>query len=192
MFTGIISDVGTIETSHNGRLRIACAYPADTIKLGESIACNGACLTVVEKKDAAFNVELSPETLARTAPRWNAGERINLERALKVGDDLSGHFVTGHVDGLATLENIEPQSGSYKLTLAAPAELARFLAPKGSVTLDGISLTVNNVDGARFTVMIIPHTWSHTTLAQRKPGDALNMEVDLLARYLDRLLQRNI
>ncbi len=195
MFTGIISAIGMITHASGDaakRIRIACAWPEASFKLGESIACNGACLTVVEKGThdgaAYFDVELSTETLACTAPRWQVNDAINLERALKVGDDVSGHFVTGHVDGMATLEEIIPHMGSYQLWLRAPDALARFVAAKGSVTLDGISLTVNAVEGTRFTVTIIPHSWKNTTLSQRKAGDHVNMEVDLLARYLDRLL----
>lgn len=189
MFTGLITDIGTIvEATQRGdlRLAVACAYPPESIAPGESIALNGCCLTVVEINDAHLAFTLSAETLERTAPRWQVGERVNLERALRVGDSLGGHFVSGHVDGLATLISIEPSGDSRILTLDAPPALARFIAEKGSVTLDGVSLTVNAAEGTRFTVNIIPHTLAHTTLSDRRAGDALNLEIDLIARYLVR------
>ena len=187
MFTGIISAIGSIENAkQSGDLRIQVSCPWDDVRIGESIAVNGACLTVVELgKHIAF--DLSAETISRTAPRWNTGDKVNLERALKMGDALDGHMVTGHVDGLATLETITPTGDSFKLTLAAPASLSRYIAEKGSVTLDGVSLTVNETNGNDFSVNIIPHTWQHTTLSLRKPGDTLNLEIDLIARYVERL-----
>jgi riboflavin synthase len=192
MFTGVIQHTGTIQAAQKHgdlRLTVACDYKPDAIKIGESIAVNGACLTVIDTKDG-LTFDLSAETLACTAPRWNKGARVNLERALKLGDRLDGHMVTGHVDGLAKLLEITPSSDSNILCLEAPEVLARFIAEKGSVTLDGVSLTVNQVEGRRFWVNIIPHTWRATTLGERKPGDALNLEIDLIARYLDRLLTK--
>jgi riboflavin synthase len=201
MFTGIISAIGEIiDTRQEGDLTIAIACPWDDLRIGESVACNGVCLTVVDGEDKAhqppttnhqphFTAQLSPETTARTAPRWNAGDKINLERALKMGDRLDGHLVTGHVDGIAVIKNIEQAGDSHILALEAPPALARFIAEKGSITLDGVSITVNQVDGARFWVNIIPHTWRETTLGLRKPGDALNLEIDLMARYAARLMQ---
>lgn len=191
MFTGIIQHQGNItDAKQSGDLRItiACDF-ANDLKIGESVACNGACLTVVEKTATAFSADLSAETLACTAPRWNKGETINLERALKLGDALDGHLVTGHVDGIASIKTITSSGDSHIVELEAPKNLSRFIAEKGSVTLDGISLTVNKVDGTRFWVNIIPHTWSITTLGKRKTGDALNLETDLMARYAARLLQ---
>lgn len=195
MFTGIITDIGTItraERRGDLRLTIATGYDADTIFIGESIAVNGACLTVVDKgtqmQQHWFSVDVSAETLRCTAPRWNEGMQVNLERALRMGDSLSGHMISGHVDGLATLLSVQTVGDSLMLTIDAPKELSRFIAAKGSVTLDGVSLTVNNVEDARFTVNIIPHTHTHTTLGERKAGDALNLEIDMIARYVERLV----
>lgn len=190
MFTGIVSAVGKVTHSQqSGDLRLRIECPWSDLALGESVACNGVCLTVVAASSGSFEADLSAETLARTAPRWEAGANINLERALKVGERLSGHFVTGHVDGLAVLREVTASGGSHVLTLEAPPALSRFIAEKGSVTLDGISLTVNAVEGARFTVNIIPHTWQETNLSQRKQGDAVNLEIDVLARYAARLTE---
>lgn len=193
MFTGIISEVGTItKAQQNGdlRLTIACSFAPENIKPGDSIACNGVCLTVVEVLDSGFAVELSSETISCTASgQWQTGRRINLERSLKIGDTLDGHLVSGHVDGIATIENITKSGDSYILTLNAPEELARFIAQKGSVTLDGISLTVNNVENSRFSVNIIPYTWQNTTINERKAGDTLNLEIDIIARYVARLMR---
>jgi riboflavin synthase len=193
MFTGIINQIGTIENAEKQgdlRLSIACNWPAESLAIGESIAVNGACLTVTNKAPGSFTVSLSAETVSRTAPRWQPGMRVNLERALKMGDALDGHLVTGHIDGPATITEIIASGGSHILALTAPDALSRFIAEKGSVTLDGVSLTVNQVEGSRFWVNIIPHTWAATTLSERKAGDALNMEVDLIARYVSRLLQK--
>lgn len=190
MFTGIISSIGTIEArTQRGdlRLRIACAW--DDFTMGESIACSGACLTVVEYGGGHFSVDLSSETLARTAPgMWEKGRKLNLERALKMGDALDGHLVTGHVDGVAKLISVTETGGSHELCFEAPAALSRFIAEKGSVTLDGVSLTVNKVDGTKFHVNIIPHTWENTTLGLLQSGDSVNLEIDLIARYVARLL----
>ncbi|MEZ5692085.1 MAG: riboflavin synthase [Rickettsiales bacterium] len=194
MFTGIISDVGNIvKAEQNGdlRLEIACGFLVESIKLGDSIACNGACLTVVEVLTGGFAVELSAETVERTAcGQWQAGKQVNLERSLRVGDSLDGHIVSGHVDGVAVIEEIEKFGDSHIVTISAPHDLMRFIAEKGSVTLDGISLTVNYVDGNMFKVNIIPHTWQNTTLCYKEEGGELNMEIDMLARYVARLLEK--
>lgn len=192
MFTGIITDIGTIvkaEAACDLRLSFACGFAPASVRLGDSIACNGVCLTVVEFGDGYFIAELSAETVACTAPnQWQLSKKVNLERALKLGDTLDGHIVSGHVDGFATILAIEDSGDSHILTLLAPPELSRFIAQKGSVTLDGVSLTVNKVDGDKFWVNIIPHTWKNTTLGERKVGDQLNLEIDMLARYTARLL----
>jgi len=188
MFTGIISAIGTITTSQqHGDLRLTVSCPWNDLKLGESIACNGACLTVIETTDNGFITELSSETVSCTSPRWNVGDTLNMERALQLGNRLDGHMVTGHVDGLSVIQNINEDGGSHTLQIEAPEELARFIAAKGSVTLDGVSLTVNKVEGAAFWVNIIPHTWKMTTLGERKQGDTLNTEIDIIARYVERL-----
>ncbi|HKY83179.1 MAG TPA: riboflavin synthase [Sphingobium sp.] len=196
MFTGIITDIGTIrsvEQRGDLRLGIGTAYEMDGVAIGASIACSGACLTVVDKGADWFAVDVSAETVARTAPGlWTQGGRLNLERALKVGDELGGHIVTGHVDGIGTLISAVPEGDSLRLVIAAPSALAPALAAKGSITLDGISLTVNSVedqpDGSvHFGLNIIPHTAAATTLDALQPGRAFNLEIDVLARYLDRM-----
>jgi riboflavin synthase len=195
MFTGIITDIGTIRaTEQRGdlRLTISCGYAMDGIAIGASIACSGACLTVVSKGADSFTVDISAESLACTAPdRWVEGGRINLERALKVGDELGGHIVTGHVDGIGTVRDITPEGDSHRFTFEVPPTLAPLIAPKGSITIDGASLTVNDVkdDGGttHFSVNIIPHTWEVTTLGALKPGARVNLEIDTLARYLARM-----
>lgn len=195
MFTGIITDIGTIEAVERRgdlRARIRTAYDTAHIDMGASIACSGACLTVVDKGPGWFAVDISGETVARTAPgRWEAGARLNLERALKVGDELGGHIVTGHVDGVGTIVEIQPEGDSVRLTIAAERALAPYLAAKGSVTLDGISLTVNAVEDTaetvRLLVNIIPHTARHTTLGALTPGMSVHVEIDILARYLGRM-----
>lgn len=197
MFTGIITDIGRIEAAEQRgdlRLRIGCGYDLSEVNLGASIACSGVCLTVVDKGDAWFAVDLSAETLSRTAPgMWSEGERLNLERPLRVGDELGGHIVTGHADGLGEIEAMLEVGGSTRLTILADEEMAPYLAAKGSVTLDGVSLTVNDVenlsDGARFTVNIIPHTAERTTFDTLTPGRRLNIEIDILARYLGRMME---
>ncbi|SLN44902.1 riboflavin synthase [Oceanibacterium hippocampi] len=195
MFTGIITDVGRvrgIERNGDSRVTIGTAFDTDSIELGASIACSGVCLTVVGKGEDWFAVDVSSETLRCTAlGAWSEGSPVNLERALKVGDELGGHVVTGHVDGLATLVSREPEGGSIRLTFEAPAELARYIARKGSVCLDGVSLTVNDVDGARFGINIIPHTQSRTTFGEIAVGDTANLEIDILARYVARLGEAN-
>ena len=196
MFTGIITDIGTIRSHEQRgdlRLVIGCGYAMDSVAIGASIACSGACLTVVDKGDDWFAVDLSAETVARTAPGlWQQGGRLNLERALKVGDELGGHIVTGHVDAVGHLVSAQSEGDSIRLVIRAPQALAAALAAKGSITLDGISLTVNSVedqpDGSvDFGLNIIPHTTAATTLDQLEDGRAFNLEIDVLARYLDRM-----
>ncbi|MCB2072213.1 MAG: riboflavin synthase [Novosphingobium sp.] len=200
MFTGIVTAIGTIrEARQTGDLHavIACPFDPATIAMGASIACSGVCLTVVDKGgsagDAWFAVDISGETVARTVPaRWEVGQRLNLEPALKLGDELGGHIVTGHVDGVGKVAAISPEGDSRRITFAAPSELAPYLAPKGSITVDGVSLTVNEVadqaDGScHFSVNIIPHTGEVTTLGALGEGDRVNLEIDVLARYLQRM-----
>lgn len=197
MFTGIITDVGRVErVERRGdlRARIATAYDAATIELGASIACSGVCLTVVDKGPGWFEVDISGETVSKSAPGlWEAGAALNLERALKVGDELGGHIVTGHVDGIGSVVAVEPEGDSLRVTIEASASLAHYVAPKGSIALDGISLTVNDVadrDGSfRFGINIIPHTAAMTTFQDIAPGRSLNIEIDVLARYLGRMEQ---
>ena len=197
MFTGIITDVGNVRSAQQRadlRLTIGTAYDLATVDLGASIACSGACLTVVDKGDDWFAVDVSSESVSRTAPGlWAEGALLNLERALRVGDELGGHIVTGHVDGLATIVSVEHVGGSSTVTLDAPRDLGAAIAAKGSITLDGASLTVNTVedlaDAVRFTVNIIPHTADHTTLGGLTAGRAVNLEIDVLARYLQRMTQ---
>ncbi len=197
MFTGIITDIGTVrslEQRGDLRLVIASSYDMDTVDLGASIACSGACLTVVDKGGDWFAVDVSQETGARTAPTlWAEGSRLNLERALRVGDELGGHIVTGHVDAVATVTMVEEVGGSLDVTIEAPRALGGAIAPKGSIALDGASLTVNEVEDAddttRFTVNLIPHTADHTTLGGLTVGRKLNLEIDVLARYLKRMAE---
>lgn len=193
MFTGIIRDIGKVvacETKAGGlKVVIATALPLEAWAIGASVACSGACLTVVEKNGQHFTVDISPETLLRTNLKsWKAGSAINLEPALKMGDSLDGHLVAGHVDGLAELESITPQGNSFHITLKIPQELLKFVAEKGSITVDGVSLTVNKVKDPLIELMIIPHTWQQTCFQYCKVGDRLNIEVDLMARYAARLL----
>lgn len=192
MFSGIIDSIGTIASATpKGDLRVAihCGYDTASIAIGESIAINGACMTVVEKSKNSFSVDVSAESVSRTGA-WSEGAKVNLERSLKIGDRLNGHLVTGHVDGTAKIINVKPEGDSHMLQLEAPQNLARYIAEKGSITLDGVALTVNKADKNRFEVNIIPHTWKHTTLSARKPGDAVNIEIDPLARYVERLMQK--
>lgn len=194
MFTGIVTDVGRIvETKVAGdlRARIATRYDVGGIDIGASIACDGVCLTVVALGDQPqnwFDVEISAETVSKTnVGAWAAGKRVNLERALKVGDELGGHIVSGHVDGVAEVVAVRPEGGSVRVTFRAPEALAKFIAPKGSVALNGTSLTVNEVNGAEFGVNLIPHTQEVTTWGEVKVGDRVNLEVDTMARYVARL-----
>ncbi len=204
MFTGLVSDVGVVAAASAGkrlrRFRIDSSYDPDTIALGASIACSGPCLTVVASgpRDggAWFEVDVAAETLARTsAGAWREGTRLNLERSLKIGDELGGHIVTGHVDGAAAIVAREEVTGeaewgpSTRFELRAPARVARFIAEKGSVTLDGTSLTVNAVERDVFSILLIPHTLAVTTWGERRVGDAVNLEVDLMARYAARLVE---
>lgn len=191
MFTGIITDIGRVrsvaQTARDRRYEVETAWDVSGIDLGASISHAGVCLTVVEKADNWFAVEVSGETLDKTTlGDWAAGTPINLERATKVGDELGGHIVSGHVDGLGAVVEITPEGGSHRIVIEAPAPLHRFIAAKGSITVDGVSLTVNSVDGRRFGLNIIPHTWEATTLGALKVGSAVNLEIDMLARYLAR------
>ncbi len=196
MFTGLVSDVGEVERVDAGaklnHLRIACSYPAGTIVPGESIACGGPCLTVAACGDNGdrrwFEVDVGAETLACTTARhWAPGTRLNLERPLRLGDELGGHIVTGHVDGVAKIVAIEDFDGMRHIDIRAPDDLARFIAEKGSVALDGTSLTVNRVEANIVSVLLIPHTLRVTTWGERRLGDEINLEVDLTARYAARL-----
>lgn len=196
MFTGLVSDVGEVVRVDAGaklnHLRIACSYRAETIAPGASIACSGPCLTVVKCGESGnrrwFEADVGAETLARTTARhWKPGTRLNLERALRLGDELGGHMVTGHVDGVAEIAKIEDFDGMRRIDVRAPDDLARFIAEKGSVALDGTSLTVNNIEAGIFSVLLIPRTLEVTTWGERRLGDALNLEVDLIARYAARL-----
>jgi riboflavin synthase len=199
MFTGIVTDVGEIRSvnpraGNLHRLTIFTRYPRAGLVQGASIACSGVCLTVVDtgEEDGRvwFAADAAAETLAvTTAGQWRHGSRINLERPLKVGDELGGHMVAGHVDGIARVMARDDMTGMAKFTFQAPGALARFIAPKGSVALDGVSLTVNEVEGDEFGVLIIPHTLAMTTLGAWRPGDAVNLEVDTLARYAARLME---
>ncbi|KAA0681487.1 riboflavin synthase [Roseomonas genomospecies 6] len=191
MFTGIITDVGrvrAVERQGDTRFTVETAFDMETVPIGASIANNGVCLTVVEKGPGWFAVQASAETLSKTTlGGWQEGTRVNLERALKVGDELGGHIVSGHVDGVASVLDVRPDGESKRFTFEAPANLAKYVASKGSVALDGVSLTVNEVDGARFGVNIIPHTQDATTFGALKAGDRVNLEIDMLARYVARL-----
>lgn len=199
MFTGIVTDIGKVSKvqalPEGVRLRIETAYDPAGIDIGASIACSGVCLTVVSLPDGGanerwFEVEAWEEALRLTsASSWAAGTRINLERALKIGDELGGHIVSGHVDGMAEIIERKDEGEAVRFTLAAPRELARFIAPKGSVALDGTSLTVNHVDGVRFDVLLIHHSLSVTTWGERNVGDKVNLEIDTMARYAARLAE---
>ena len=196
MFTGIITDIGEIiEVEQQGdlRARIGTAYDIDGIAIGASIACDGVCLTVIALGQSPrnwFDVQISAESVSKTnigRNGWAAGKRLNLERALKVGDELGGHIVSGHVDGVADLIAMQDEGDSTRMTFRAPEDMARFIAPKGSIALNGTSLTVNEVNGREFGVNIIPHTQTVTTWGDSAVGDAINLEIDTLARYVARL-----
>ena len=194
MFTGIISGIGTVIAADGGRFTVRSDYAAESIALGASICHDGVCLTVTSVQPdgtgSRFTLDVSNETLSLTTlGEWTPGRPVNLERALKAGDELGGHIVSGHVDGIARIADIRPDGESRRLTFEAPEALAPFIAPKGSVALDGTSLTVNEVDGARFGVNLIPHTLTVTTWGRKKPGDLVNIEIDPLARYVARLLE---
>ena len=203
MFTGIITDIGEIASAEQRqgedlRLWIAAGQPLHQVAIGASIACSGVCLTVTAIEGQRFSVDVSGETVSRTVPgMWAEGRRLNLERALKVGDELGGHIVTGHVDGIGVIESITGAEGSHRFLIRAPGTLAGAIAAKGSITVDGVSLTVNAVEDlaggeARFALNIIPHTAKMTTLGQAKAGDRVNLEMDVLARYLARMQQVHI
>jgi riboflavin synthase len=195
VFTGIITDVGELIGREGGRFAIRSGYAPEDIAIGASIACNGVCLSVVTvrpdgRNGSAFTVDVSNETLSKsTLDTWQVGERINLERALKAGDELGGHIVSGHVDGVARIADLKTDDESLRLTLELPQHLAPYAAPKGSITLDGTSLTVNEVSGNRFGVNLIPVTLTQTTWGRKKRGDEINVEIDLIARYLARIME---
>jgi riboflavin synthase len=195
VFTGIITDVGELIGREGGRFAIRSGYAPEGIAIGASIACNGVCLSVVTvrpdgRNGSAFTVDVSNETLSKsTLDTWQVGERINLERALKAGDELGGHIVSGHVDGVARIADLKTDDESLRLTLELPQHLAPYAAPKGSITLDGTSLTVNEVSGNRFGVNLIPVTLTQTTWGRKKRGDEINVEIDLIARYLARIME---
>lgn len=194
MFTGLIQDIGAIsaiDRKGDWTVTVKTRLPLSETSVGASVACSGICLTLIETSGDEFKVQVSAETLSRTtASQWQVGTRLNLERALRMGDELGGHLVSGHVDGLARVVGKTPDNDSVRYAFEAPETCARFLAPKGSVALDGISLTVNEVDGPRFFVNIIPHTQTMTTLGDRNPGDSVNFEIDMIARYVERLLSQ--
>lgn len=191
MFTGIVTDIGRVRsvrpTDRDRRYEIETAWDTATLDLGASVSHAGCCLTVVETWPGGFAVEVSNETLSKTTlGDWREGARVNLERAARLGDEMGGHVVSGHVDGVGRVLSVAPKGGSHRVEIEAPAPLHRFIAAKGSITVDGVSLTVNAVEGARFGVNIIPHTWTATTLGGLKAGDPVNLEIDMLARYLAR------
>jgi riboflavin synthase len=191
MFTGIVTDVGRVravrDTNRDRRFEVETGFDVATIDLGASISHAGCCLTVVEKGEGWFAVEVSGETLAvTTLGDWKEGRRVNLERAARVGDELGGHIVSGHVDGIGEVLSVEAEGGSHRVRIRAPKPLHRFIAPKGSITVEGVSLTVNEVEDDVFGVNLIPHTWDVTTLGELKPGSRVNLEIDMLARYLAR------
>ncbi|AVM73588.1 riboflavin synthase [Magnetospirillum gryphiswaldense] len=196
MFTGIVTDLGAIRrvvrnAGKETRFEINTAYDLNGIDIGASIAHNGVCLTIVDKGADWYAVEVSAESISKTTlGDWVEGGRINLERAMKVGDELGGHIVSGHVDGVATVVSITDENESKRFVFEAPENLAKFVAPKGSVALDGVSLTVNEVDGRRFGINVIPHTQAVTTFGRLRQGDRVNMEIDMLARYVARLLDK--
>jgi len=194
MFTGIITDVGEITAINGNAFTISCGYDAATIEIGASIACSGCCLTVTKietvEKRARFSVDVSNETRSKTTlGRWKVGDKVNLERPLTVGDEFGGHVVTGHVDGLAQITDIHSDGECRRFVFEAPEHLALYIAPKGSISIDGTSLTVNEVAGCSFGVNLIPHSLSVTTWGQRQAGEHVNIEVDLFARYVARLLE---
>lgn len=196
MFTGIITDLGRVRLVGQGamtRLEIETKYPTDGIAIGASIACNGVCLSVVERGPGWFAVEASGETLSKTTlGQWRTGTAVNLERPLKLGDELGGHLVLGHVDGVGRIVERLPDGGSVRLTLEAPAELARFIAAKGSIAIDGVSMTVNEVSGRRFGVNVIPITQRETNLGGLAVDMPVNLEIDMMARYVARLMAKDV
>lgn len=195
MFTGIVTDLGKvrkIEKTGDTRIEIETSYDMDDVEIGASIACSGPCLTVVEKGPGWFAVEASAETLDKTGVGdWTVGTPVNLERAMRIGDELGGHIVSGHVDAVASIVEMVPEGDSMRFTFEAPDAFAKYIAPKGSVSLDGVSLTVNEVQGNRFGVNIISHTQGATTFGGRQVGDRINMEIDTIARYVARILGKD-
>ncbi len=194
MFTGIITDIGevtqVIASGEGKRLTVATNFDLERLQLGASIAHNGICLTVVEKQDKAYDVELSPETLeVTTAQNWKQGTRLNLEQALKAGEELGGHMVSGHIDGVGAVHAIEQTGDYWHVAIAAPEALMPYVATKGSIAVDGVSLTVNQINENRFTLMIIPHTWEHTIFSGYQAGSEVNLEIDMLARYVMRAME---
>ncbi|MAH83467.1 MAG: riboflavin synthase [Rhodospirillaceae bacterium TMED8] len=196
MFTGITTDIGEViqlDTSAETRVAIATSYGTGDIKIGASICCSGVCLTVVETGSDWFGVQVSLETISKTTLEcWRIGTKVNLERALKVGDELGGHIVSGHVDGVGKIQTLKNIGGSIVIQICAPPALGQYLAVKGSITIDGVSLTVNEVKDSNFEVNIIPHTQSATTIGDVQIGDMVNLEIDMLARYVARLHEFNI
>lgn len=191
MFTGIVTDVGRVravrETNRDRRFEIETGFDLSTLDIGASVSHAGCCLTIVEKGPDWFAVEVSGETLsATTLDNWKAGRRVNLERAARVGDELGGHIVSGHVDGVGEVVSVESEGGSHRVRIRVPRPLHRYIAPKGSIAIEGVSLTVNEVEDDVFGVNLIPHTWDVTTLGELKPGARVNLEIDMLARYLAR------
>ena len=191
MFTGIVTDVGRVrsvrDTNRDRRYEIETVYDTATIDMGASISHSGACLTVVEKGEGWFAVEVSHETLSKTTlDRWQEGHRLNLERAARLGDEMGGHIVSGHVDGVGEVLSVDSEGGSHRVRIRAPRPLHRLIAPKGSIAVEGVSLTVNEVEDDVFGINLIPHTWEVTTLGEMKPGYRVNLEIDMLARYLAR------
>jgi riboflavin synthase len=194
MFTGIITDIGELVERAHGRFVIRCGYPAEGIAIGASIACDGVCLTAISVepggRGSVFTADVSNETLSRTTlGGWRDGRRINLERALRAGDELGGHIVQGHVDGVGRIAEIAADGQSRRFTIEVPADLAPYVASKGSIAVDGISLTVNEAGRKSFGVNIVPHTLTHTTLGDKKPGEEVNLEIDLVARYIARIME---
>ena len=194
MFTGIVTDVGRVrairDTNRDRRFEIETGFDLATVEIGASISHAGCCLTVVEKGQGWFAVEVSGETLSKsTLGDWKEGDRVNLERAAKLGDEMGGHIVSGHVDGVGEVVSVDAEGGSHRVRIRVPRPLHRVIAPKGSITVEGVSLTVNEVEDDVFGVNIIPHTWDVTTLGQLKPGSRVNLEIDMLARYLARWIE---
>ena len=191
MFTGIITHIGSVRhVSQNGDrvIEILCPFDTEDLNIGASVSCSGACMTVIEKGPNWFRFSVSNESLSKTnLGTWIEGTNVNLERALRIGDEIGGHIVSGHVDGVGHLEDIRPAGTSTQMNFDAPPSLCRFIANKGSITVDGISLTVNTVTDSSFAINVIPHTWSSTTLNEKKLGDPVNLEIDILARYIARL-----
>lgn len=192
MFTGLVQDVGTVERVVPGGVTdvwIASHFEPADFKHGESISCDGVCLTVVESKERSFRVQAAPETLSRTTlGSWTTGTRVNLEKALRVGDRLGGHWVQGHVDGVAEVLELSPDGGSWRLVCSLPAALAPFFVEKGSVCIDGVSLTLTHVDAARFGVMLIPETWAKTSLSSKRPGSKVNLEADIVGKFVAKMI----